>query len=53
MGAMDGITNAIGKPQDATNQASFYNFKGFYAIPVQDIVDTKYIFIFFSANCVG
>ena len=53
VGALDGIAIPLEKPRDVTNLASFYNRKGFYAIPVQAVVDARCRFVSFSANWVG
>ena len=53
VGALDGICIKIKKPQPCENPAMFYCRKGFYAIPVQALVDSDYIFRFCSAVCTG
>jgi len=55
IGALDGIAVRISKPRpsDCINPASYYHRKGYYAIPVQAICDSKYRFTFFSAKCAG
>ena len=53
VGALDGIAIPIEKPRDVPNPASFYNRKGYYALPVQAVVDARCRFISFSSNCVG
>lgn len=53
VGAVDGICVKIKKPEPQENPAMFYCRKGFYAIPVQALVDSDYIFRFCSAICTG
>ena len=53
IGALDGIAIKIRKPHKRFHPAQFYCRKGFYAIPVQAIVDSTYRFRCFSALCVG
>jgi DDE superfamily endonuclease len=51
--AVDGIAVKILKPPDNENPAGYYCRKGFYAIPVQAVVDSDYKFMYMSAVCVG
>ena len=53
VGALDGICVKIMKPKRHENPALFYCRKGFYAVPVQALVDSDYIFRFCSATCTG
>lgn len=53
VGAVDGICIKIKKPKPRENPALFYCRKGFYAVPVQALVDSDYIFRFCSALCTG
>ena len=53
IGALDGIAIKIRKPHKRFHPAQFYCRKGFYAIPVQAMVDSEYRFRCFSALCVG
>ena len=53
IGALDGICIKIDKPRAELNPALFYCRKGYYAIPVQALVDHSYRFLCASANCVG
>ena len=46
VGALDGICVKIKKPEAVENPAMFFSSKGFYAIPVQALVDSNYIFRF-------
>ena len=55
IGALDGIAIRITKPRasDCFDPASYFHRKGFYALPVQAICDSRYRFTFFSAKCAG
>ena len=53
IGALDGICIKIDKPRAELNPALFYCRKGYYAIPVQALVDHFYRFLCASANFVG
>ena len=53
VGALDGIAIPLEKPRYIPNTASFYNRKGYYALPVQAVVDALCRFVSFSANCVS
>lgn len=53
VGALDGICIKIKKPDSAENPAMFYCRKGFYALPVQAVVDSDYMFRYCSAICAG
>ena len=51
--ALDGIAIPTEKPREVQNQASFYKCNGYYALPVQAVVDARCRFVSFSSNCVG
>lgn len=53
VGALDGIAIRIKKPSNSEHPATFYCRKGYYAIPVQALVDSNYRFLCFSAICRG
>ena len=53
VGAIDGITIAIEKPKKQYNPVAFFCRKGYYAIPVQALVDSNYMFMAASAFCTG
>lgn len=53
VGAIDGILFPIPKPTDTDRPAAYFTRKGFYAIPVQALVDSDYRFRSFSARVVG
>lgn len=53
VGAIDGITIAIERPQKIYNPSAFYCRKGYYAIPVQGLVNSEYKFAAMSAFCTG
>ena len=53
VGALDGICVKIKKPAAGELPASFYSRKGFYALPVQALCDSNYIFRYCSAVCTG
>lgn len=53
VGALDGIAIKIKKPSSYLDPAYFYCRKGYYAIPVQAVVDSDYRFLCYSARCVG
>lgn len=53
VGALDGIAIRIKKPSRDESPATFYCRKGYYAIPVQAVVDSNYRFLCFSAVCRG
>lgn len=53
VGALDGIAIKILKPHWTLDPAGFYCRKGYYAIPVQALVDSDYRFLCYSARCVG
>jgi DDE superfamily endonuclease/Villin headpiece domain len=53
IGALDGIALAIKKPHDHYFPRHFYTRKGFYAMPIQAVCDSKYKFLYMSARCVG
>lgn len=52
-GAIDGIVIAIIKPSEVSDPAQYWNRKGYYALPVQAVVDSTYRFLYMSACCVG
>lgn len=35
------------------NPANYYRKKGYYAIPMQAVCDSRYPFTFFSGKCIG
>ena len=53
--ALDGVSIRIRKPSslDCVDPASYFHRKGYYAIPVQAIYDSKYKFLFMSEKCPG
>jgi hypothetical protein len=51
--ALDGISFAICKPPDDLHPRHYFTRKGFYALPVQALVDASYKFLYMSARCVG
>ena len=51
MGALDGICIKLKKPKNEIIPASFYCRKGFYAIPVQAVCDSIYLFRYASGLC--
>ena len=53
VGALDGICVKIKKPAPGELPASFYSRKGFYALPVQALCDSDYIFRYCSVVCTG
>ena len=53
VGALDGIYIKLKKPNNESIPASFYCRKGYYAIPVQAVCDSKYIFRYASGLCGG
>jgi DDE superfamily endonuclease len=53
VGFFDGIALKITKPDDAHVPRNYWCRKGYYAIPVQAIVDSSYIFMNMSAMAVG
>lgn len=53
VGALDGICIKILNPSDRFHHSTFYCRKGFYALPVQALVDSSYRFLSFSAICCG
>lgn len=53
VGALDGISIRIKKPSKDEHPATFYCRKGFYALPIQALVNSDYRFICFSALCRG
>lgn len=52
VGALDGIAIKIKKPS-CPHAAAFYCRKGFYSLPVQALVDSRYRFLDVSIRCVG
>lgn len=52
IGALDGIAIKIKKPEWCLGPACYWCRKGYYAIPVQALVDSNYRFICYSARCV-
>jgi DDE superfamily endonuclease len=53
VGALDGIAVSVTKPPDKFFPRNIFRRKGMYAIPVQAVADSSYIFLYMSANCVG
>lgn len=53
VGAVDGISVRIRKPHHTERPAAYFCRKGYYSLPVQAMVDSKYRFLSFSARCVG
>lgn len=53
IGSIDGIAIAIEKPPEGYNPLHFYNRKGYFALPVQAVVDADYRFIAVSITCSG
>jgi len=53
VGALDGIAIKIAKPRCNERPAAYFCRKGYYAIPVQALVDANYRFLCYSARCVG
>jgi hypothetical protein len=51
--ALDGVFFAIRKPPDDLNPRHYLTRKGFYALPVQALVDASHKFLYMSARCVG
>ncbi len=53
VGALDGICIEISKQKDDYVPRKFYCRKGMYAIPVQAVVNSAYMFMYMSATCAG
>ena len=53
VGAMDGICMKIKKSKNESIPASFYSRKVYYAIPVQAVCDSNYLFRYASRLCGG
>ena len=53
IGAMDGIAIRIKKPHEQALPRDFRSHKGFFALPLQCVVDGNYRIISFSLRCVG
>lgn len=55
IGALDGIAIPITKPRttDCGNPSTYFHRKGYFALPVQAICDSRYRFTFCSAKCAG
>ena len=53
VGALDGICMKLKKPRNDNIPDSFYCRKGYYAIPVQAMCDSNYIFRYASGVCGG
>lgn len=51
--AVDGLLIQIEKPEPRCNPREFFTRKGFYAVPVQAVVDSHNRFIACSAICAG
>jgi hypothetical protein len=52
VGALDGIALKITKPDDEQVTRNYWCRKGYYAIPVQAVVDSSYLFMYMSAMAV-
>jgi DDE superfamily endonuclease len=53
VGALDGVLFKISKPADKYHPAKYYCRKGYYAIPLQVLVDSRYKVLYVSAKCAG
>ena len=53
VGSLDGICMKIKKPDEESIPTSFFCRKGYYAIPVQAVCDSKYMFTYASGLCGG
>ena len=53
IGALDGICIKIKQPDSHHGPAGFYCRRGYYAVPVQALVDSRYRFLMASAICKG
>lgn len=53
MGAVDGIAIEITKPRGVNDFAQHWSRRGYYALPVQALVDRYFRFMFVSVKCVG
>ena len=53
VGALDGICIKMRQPPRDCNPASFFCRKGYYAIPVQALCDSNYVFLYASGRCGG
>jgi DDE superfamily endonuclease len=53
VGALDGILFKISKPADHFHPAKYYCRKGFYALPFQVVVNSRYKILYVSARCAG
>lgn len=53
IGTLGGIYIQNKTPKSHLNQAEFYSRKGYYALPVQAMVDSNYIVLCYSAKYVG
>ena len=53
VGAIDGISIALARPRRMYNPSTFFNRKGYYAIPVQAMVNSDCMFLAISVLCTG
>jgi DDE superfamily endonuclease len=53
IGALDGILSKVSKPADIYHPAKFYCRKGYYALPFQVVVDSRYKVRYMSVRCAG
>ena len=53
IGALDGICIKIKQPESHHGPAGFYCRNGYYSVPVQALVDSRYRFLMVSAICKG
>jgi hypothetical protein len=53
IGALDGILLRVSKPADLYHPAKFYCLKGYYALPFQAVVDSRYNVRYMSVRCAG
>jgi hypothetical protein len=53
IGAMDGIAIAITRPTNCVDSQSYFNRKGFFALPLQALCDHQYKFTAASCMCTG
>jgi hypothetical protein len=53
VGALDGVLFKISKPADKYHPAKHYCRKGYYAISLQLLLDSRYKVLYLSAKCAG
>lgn len=53
VGALDGLCIEIIRPKNVLNSRSYFNRKGFFAIPLQAMVDSEYRFTYASMTVLG